>query len=71
MLQQETWLQVPSPYYLYVKLLHALFGNEETIKTPREITGERYRDLAYQLDAIRNGVKIIKQHSGVIIADVV
>lgn len=61
------------PYLLYLKVLIEYFDINETegLRTPSQILGEEFTDLKYQTDAIEQGIKIIKEHSGVIIADVV
>lgn len=75
-IEKFTWIeQRPSPYLLYIRTLYEYFRKEEgIIKTPKELTRDRmnqYFDVAYQTDAIQEGVYKIKKHSGVIIADVV
>lgn len=75
-LKKHTWLEkIPSPYLLYIRTLHEYFKEStDVIKTPSELTRDRtnkYFDLDYQTDAIREGVYTVKRHSGVIIADVV
>ena len=73
---QHTWLEViPSPYLVYIRVLYEYFKmTNDHIRTPREITrdsGSQFKDVSYQIDAIREGVAKIKKHSGVIVADVV
>ncbi len=65
--------QTPSPYEVYIRILDELFAaNEElAIRTPKEIAGNDYVDLKYQIDAIRDGIDYLDKHNGVIIADVV
>ena len=72
----HTWLEViPSPYLVYIRVLYEYFKTtNDRIRTPREITrdsGSQFKDVSYQIDAIREGVAKIKKHSGVIVADVV
>jgi ERCC4-related helicase len=74
---KNTWLMAePTPYLMYVRVLYEYFKeNTNLIKTPSEITkgnisGE-FSDFQYQLDAIRDGIAIVKKHSGCIISDVV
>jgi superfamily II DNA or RNA helicase len=73
---KRTWIErLPDPYLMYVRVLHEYFKiNTETIKTPATLTrtGDmQYMNLAYQTDAIAEGIEKIKRHSGCIIADVV
>jgi superfamily II DNA or RNA helicase len=73
---KHTWPdKCPSPYLVYIRVLHEFFKpNSEAIKTPSEIThtGDvQYLNLVYQIDAINEGLSMIKRHSGCIIADVV
>lgn len=71
MLKEETWLKMPRPYYCYLRLLFEHFENREQIITPYHITHGEYEDLQYQVDAIKDGMKMLDEHNGVIIADVV
>jgi len=61
------------PYAVYIRVLHELFSreNEKKIRTPGQITKERYIDLEYQLDAIKMVIDKIEKYDGVILADVV
>jgi DNA or RNA helicases of superfamily II len=43
----------------------------DTIKFPSDITGQRFKDLKYQKDAVIRAINILEKHNGVIIADVV
>ena len=63
----------PSPYAMYVRVLHEIFGKEieHKIKTPSQITHEKYADLEYQLDAIKAVIDKLGKYDGVILADVV
>ena len=70
-LKQETWLRLTKPYYCYLRLLSEYFRDEDDIKTPKDLTSEKFQDLEYQVDAIRKWLKILGEHNGVIIADVV
>jgi superfamily II DNA or RNA helicase/HKD family nuclease len=65
--------QLPTPYLLYLRVLYEYFNidHSERIQTPSQITNDRFDDLQYQVDAVRLGLKTIRQHNGVIIADVV
>ncbi len=71
MLKQETWLKLTKPYYCYIRLLYEYFKDEQWIKTPKDLTKEKFSNLEYQVDAIKKGLKIINEHNWVIIADVV
>jgi superfamily II DNA or RNA helicase len=73
---EHTWVnKYPLPYLMYVRVLHEYFKTySETIKKPAELTHTndvQYMNLAYQTDAISEGLKKIKRHSGCIVADVV
>jgi len=73
-LKRDLWIHAtPSPYAVYIRVLHELFGKEitERIKTPSTITSEKYTDLEYQLDAIRLVLDKLDKYDGVILADVV
>jgi superfamily II DNA or RNA helicase len=73
---KHTWVdKYPFPYLMYVRVLHEYFEDDpEIIKTPATLTHTsdvQYMDLAYQTDAISEGLKKIRRHSGCIVADVV
>jgi SNF2 family DNA or RNA helicase len=73
---KHTWLEKhPSPYLMYVRVLYEYFKiNNEEIKTPAGLTHNndtQYMNLAYQTDAVRDGLMMLKRHSGCIVADVV
>lgn len=73
-LKNDLWINaVPSPYTVYVRVLHELFGKEssDTVKTPSQITNEKYIDLEYQIDAIKSVIDKLEKYDGVILADVV
>ncbi len=73
-LKKNLWIHsCPSPYAVYVRVLHELFGKEidERLKTPTEVTNGKYIDLEYQLDAIKSVLDKLAKYDGVIIADVV
>jgi len=53
MLKQETWLKLTKPYYCYIRLLAEYFVDEEDIKTPKDLTSEKFKNLEYQVDAIK------------------
>lgn len=64
--------QKPSPYLLFVRVLDEYFKerSDSNVTFAKEITGE-FDDFKYQKDAVTKGLDIIKQHNGVLIADVV
>lgn len=74
---KKTWLGAePTPYLMYVRALYEYFKeSDRVIKTPSEITsgsiGAEFSDLQYQLDAIKDGIGMLKRHTGCIISDVV
>jgi len=73
---EKTWLgskKPPLPYEVYIRILSELYAAQEAQEaaTPSEITGAKFRNLMYQLDAIRQGLDIIHKNHGVIVADVV
>lgn len=74
-LKKELWIYAnPSPYSVYVRVLHELFGKDiadEGVKTPKQITKEKYLDLEYQIDAIKSVLTRLDKYQGVILADVV
>ncbi len=73
-IKKELWLHaVPSPYSVYLRVLHELFGSEarKEVKTPEKITKGRYLDLEYQIDAIKAVMDRLNKYDGVILADVV
>jgi len=73
-LKKNLWIySSPSPYAVYIRVLHELFGKESTerIKTPGQITNDKYVDLEYQLDAVKSVLDRLEKYDGVILADVV
>lgn len=70
-LKQETWLRLTEPYLCYIRILSEYFKDEEGIKTPSDLTWEKFWNLEYQIDAIKKWLKILQEHNWVIIADVV
>ena len=63
----------PTPYEMYIRVLHELFSynNEQKIKSPKNITRGDFMDLQYQVDAVQEGLNRLKRFDGVIVADVV
>lgn len=73
-LKPRVWrFAAPTPYSIYVRVLHEVFGGEEAegLLSPASITKGRYADLAYQLDAVRATIDRLRSYDGVILADVV
>ncbi|MDR0472165.1 MAG: phospholipase D-like domain-containing protein, partial [Treponema sp.] len=73
---KHTWLEkIPSPYLMYIRVLHEYFHKETgVVKTPAGLThtgDSQYMNLAYQTDAISEGIDKLNRHSGCIVADVV
>lgn len=60
------------PYYIFIRVLHEYFSIEldRSVKLPSEITKNRFFNLKYQTDAIKQALHIIEVHNGVIVADV-
>jgi superfamily II DNA or RNA helicase len=65
--------QTPSPYLMFVRVLNEYFKdrNDDEIKLPKDITEDYFENYKYQRDAIAKGLDILKDHNGVLIADVV
>ena len=65
--------QTPSPYLMFVRVLNEYFKDrdEGNLRFPKQITDSRFNDYKYQKDAITKGYDIVKEHNGVLIADVV
>lgn len=73
-LKNELWIySTPKPYAVYIRVLHELFGKEsaESVKTPSQITKEKYADLEYQIDAVKLLIDKLERYDGAILADVV
>jgi superfamily II DNA or RNA helicase/HKD family nuclease len=73
-IERRLWLHsTPAPYKVFVRILHELYyqTNEDDLQTPDSISGGKFTNLRYQLDAIRSGMDCINKNNGVIIADVV
>lgn len=73
-IEQRLWLHSkPEPYKVFVRILHELYyqTDEDDLKTPDCISGGKFSNLRYQLDAIRGGIDCINKNNGVIISDVV
>ena len=60
------------PYLIYLKALYELYGAELDSGEPLPLEPARQEDLAnFQLDAVRRGLDMIRNHGGCYIADVV
>lgn len=73
-IQKRLWIHAtPNPYKIFIRILFELYAEveEEDVKSPSTITGGRYSNLKYQLDAIRAGINCVNKNNGVIVADVV
>lgn len=62
-----------SPYLFYLRVLDEYFSFVQTgsVMLPSRITRGKYFNLQYQTDAIKKSLKILKEHGGVMISDVV
>ena len=73
-LEKKLWIFAqPLPYQIYIRILYELFNSVDTkeVKTPSEITGGKFFNLKYQIDAVKFGIDCLQKNNGVIIADVV
>ncbi len=70
---RKTWVfQSPKPWLMFLRVLDEYFSpRDERISLPDGITDGKYFTTAYQTDAIRQGLSILRNHSGCVIADVV
>jgi superfamily II DNA or RNA helicase len=61
------------PYLFYIRVLEEYFSikDHSSISLPTKITKGKYFNLQYQIDAIKKSLKILEEHSGVMICDVV
>ena len=62
-----------SPYLMYIRVLKEYFTipTVDNIMTPYDITDGKFSNLKYQTDAVQMAINAIKNHNGVIVADVV
>ena len=62
-----------SPYKLYLRVLKEYFAipTTDNLLTPYDITDGKFSNLKYQTDAVQMAINAIKNHNGVIVADVV
>jgi len=73
-LKKRLWIFAkPKPYNIFIRILYELYASVDNsaVKTPGEISGGKFYNLKYQIDAVKSGVDCIKKNNGVIIADVV
>lgn len=73
-LKKKLWIFAnPTPYQIFTRILYEMYSSidQKIIKTPAEITNDKFSDFKYQSDAIKYGVDCINKNNGVIIADVV
>ena len=71
---KHIWIEkLPAPYLLYIRCLYEYFyiDTSKRIRTPKDITKEKFTDLKYQIDAVRMALTTMDKHNGVIISDVV
>lgn len=71
---KKIWYQkLYSPYLFYVRVLDEFFSikDHRRVSLPSHITDGAFFDLKYQTDAIKKALKVIEEHSGVMICDVV
>jgi superfamily II DNA or RNA helicase len=61
------------PYLFYIRVLDEYFSinDHSEISLPTKITGGKYFNLQYQIDAIKKALKVLDEHNGVMICDVV
>ena len=70
---EKIWFEkLPTPYLMYIRVLDEYFSLKAKgeIISPKNIA-PGVLDLKYQIDAVKQGLAVIKKHNGVIIADVV
>lgn len=73
-IQKKLWIHAtPDPYKIFIRVLYELYAEveDEDVKSPASITGGKFSNLKYQLDAIRAGIDCVNKNNGVIVADVV
>ena len=65
-IQKKLWIHAtPDPYKVYIRILHELYAKveDEDIKSPDTISGGMFKNLKYQLDAIRDGIDCIHNNT--------
>ena len=73
-IRDELWMNVvPTPYLMYVRLLDEIFGAEYKLDviSASQATRGQYKDLSYQIDAVKMAIERLKNYDGAIVADVV
>ena len=61
-----------TPYELYLKMLIEYFGNAiESNSNSIKYLPQGFKRLSYQIDAVNEGLEILKKHNGFFLADVV
>lgn len=74
-IQQDTWLRDDiTPYELYLKFLYEYFKeeiNQDAELDTKKVRPAGFKQLQYQDHAVLNAKKIIKEHGGVFLSDVV
>jgi SNF2 family DNA or RNA helicase len=73
-IERRLWIHsCPAPYKIFIRILHEMYKqtNDSEIEMPDNITGGKFANLRYQLDAIQSAIDCIDKNNGVIIADVV
>ncbi|MDD3536436.1 MAG: helicase-related protein [Candidatus Cloacimonetes bacterium] len=71
---QKIWYEkLYSPYLFYIRVLDEYFSYASPggVLLPSRITRGKYFNLQYQTDAIKKSLKILEEHGGVLISDVV
>ena len=74
-IKEKTWLNDEiTPYELYLKFLYEYFREEINLDKEeflRRYLPQNFMDLKYQRDAVAQAKKILEQHGGVFLSDVV
>lgn len=71
--QKQSYLRTISPYELYIKFLIEHFG-EDRINFDESVSDDLpkgFKRLAYQIDAVNEGLAKLKKHNGFFLSDVV
>lgn len=66
--------QALTPYEVYIKYLQTQFGDiidESVASVLKSYLPEKYTSLEYQLDAVKQGISIMKRYGGFLLGDVV
>ncbi len=72
MIKEQTYLKEVTPYEVYIKFLMEYFEDRIEIDSSlQKLLPKGYMKLAYQLDAVNEGISKIKKHNGFFLADVV